>query len=58
VNQNESDNAGPIDEIDQWSNRMENLVNIKTQLENLHTLRDLPRTARILKKVRVRLKTT
>ena len=33
VNQNDSDNAGPIDEILQWSNRKDNLSNIKDQLD-------------------------
>ena len=33
VNQNDSDNAGPIDEILQWARRKENLTNIKEQLD-------------------------
>jgi len=33
VSQNDSDNAGPIDEILQWSRRRDNLGNIKDQLE-------------------------
>ena len=34
VNQNDSDNAGPIDEINQWKQRRDNLMNVKEQLEN------------------------
>jgi dynein heavy chain len=46
INQGDSDNAGPLEEISEWSYRKENLTNIKEQLENpkliniLNILRD------------------